>query len=277
MKNFIVIISIIFFLFSCSKKKVQTITKIEGEDLEQQMIIAYEIALDALEKGDVLFATKKFNEVELLFPQSEWAPKASLMSAYAYWCQSYYKNSVEELKRFLEIYPKHPNLDYAYYLLAMNYYDSILDEKKDLRPLKESKYYFEFIIKEYPETDYALDARYKLELIQETLAAKEIYIARHYIKKKKWIAALNRLKTIISDYNTTIFVDEALHRLVEVNYIIGLEEEAEKYAKILGYNYQSSDWYEKSYKIFNQDYEKFKKEKKKIERKDILDKIKSFL
>ena len=274
MKKFFLLIFFVL-LVSCSQKSEEIVTKIESEDLDEQMIDAYKEGLKALEKGDVLFATKKFNEAELLYPQSDWAPKSSLMAAYAYWTQNYFSNSVNELKRFIKLYPKHKNLDYAYYLLAMNYYDSIIDEKKDLRPLLRAKEYFNFVIKNYPETDYALDAKYKLELIDEMLAAKEMYVARHYIKKEKWIAAINRLKLIISKYDTSVYVEEALHRLVEVYYIIGLENEAKKYAQTLGYNYQSSEWYKKTYKIFNKEYKVLKKRKKK-EKGNLLDRIKSF-
>ena len=275
MKNLFLIISFLL-LFSCSQKSEEIVTKVEGDSLESQMIEAYNAGVIAMEQGDVLYATKKFNEAELLFPQSEWAPKAALMASYAYWKQAYYKNSVEELKRFIKLYPKNENLDYAYYLLAMNYYDSIVDEKKDLRPLTEAKRYFNFIIREYPETDYALDGRYKLKLIDDMLAAKEIYIARHYINKEKWIAAINRLKIIVSDYDTTIYIEEALHRLVEVYYIIGLEEESKKYAKTLGYNYQSSDWYKESFRVFNKDYKVKNIDKRDEPKEKLLDKIKSF-
>ena len=133
------------------------------------------------------------------------------------------------------------------------------------------------MIKEYPTTDYALDAKYKLELIQDILAAKEIYIARHYIKKQKWIAAINRLNVVVNEYDTTIYIEEALHRLVEIYFIIGLEDEAKKYAQTLGYNYQSSEWYNKSYKIFNKDYKSFKKNQNVKKKEKLLDKIKSFI
>ena len=274
MKN---ILFIIFFTFliSCAEKTKEVVSEIQSKDLDDQMIDAYTEGVEALEKGDVLYATKKFNEAELLYPQSDWAPRASLMAAYAYWTQNYFSNSISELNRFIKLYPKSQNLDYAYYLLAMNYYDSIVDEKKDLRPLVRAKEYFTLVIQKYPETDYALDGKYKLELIDEILAAKEMYIARHYIKKEKWIAAINRLKFVISNYGTSIYVEEALHRLVEINYIIGLENEAKNYAQILGYNYQSSEWYKKSYKIFNQDYKVSKKTNKKKNKK-LIDRIRSF-
>ena len=274
MKN--ILLTIFFtFLISCAEKTKEVVSEIQSIDLDDQMIDAYTEGVEALEKGDVLYATKKFNEAELLYPQSDWAPRASLMAAYAYWTQNYFSNSIDELNRFIKLYPKNQNLDYAYYLLAMNYYDSIVDEKKDLRPLLRAKEYFNFVIQKYPETDNAHDGKYKLELIDEILAAKEMYIARHYIKKEKWIAAINRLKFVISKYGTSIYVEEALHRLVEVYYILGLEKEAKKYAQILGYNYQSSEWYKKSYKIFNQDYKVFKKTNKKKNKK-LIDRIRSF-
>ena len=275
MKYLILFISI-FFIISCSVKKEKSSIQIDGKNLEEQMIESYKAGVYALENGDVLFAAKKFNEAELLYPQSEWAPRSSLMASYGYWSQGYYAQSITELRRFLNIYPKNKHLDYAYYLLAMNYYDSIVDEKKDLRPLKEAQKYFNLLIDQYPKTDYALDGRYKLELIQDLLAAKEIYVARHYIKKEKWIPAINRLKLIITEYDTTIYVEEALHRLVEIYYIIGLENEAKKYASTLGYNYQSSKWYKQSYKVFNKNYELVKKQKKEEKKEKLLDKIKSF-
>ena len=275
-KKLIIIFSF-FILVSCVNNNEKEINNvITNDDLESDMIEAYNEGLKALNLGDAVFASKKFNEAELLFPQSEWAPKALLMSSYAYWSQRYYSNSISELKRFIEVYPTHKNLDYAYYLLAINYYDSIADEKKDLKSLLESKKYFEIVLEKFSDTDYSLDAKYKLDLIQDYLAAKEIYIARHYIKKKKWIPAINRLKTIVNEYNTTIYIEEALHRLVEIHYSIGLENEAKKYAKTLGYNYETSRWYEESYRIFNKDYKTIENSKKEIKKRSLTDKIKSF-
>ena len=275
MKNLTFLILFTILIFSCSQKQTQ-VTKVEGSSLEQQMIEAYNAGVKALDEGDVLFATKKFNEAELIYPQSDWAPRSSLMAAYSYWSQGYYNNSINELKRFLKVYPKNKKIDYAYYLLAMNYYDSIVDEKKDLKPLEEAKKYFTLLVNEYPKTDYALDGKYKLELIQDMLAAKEMYIARHYIKKEKWIAAINRLKIVVNKYDTTIYVEEALHRLVEIYYKIGLEQEAEKYASVLGYNYQSGEWYKQTYKVFNKNYTTEKKKKKKEKKEKKLDKNKYF-
>tara|TARA_B110000259_G_scaffold115229_1_gene131240 strand:+ start:3860 stop:4699 length:840 start_codon:yes stop_codon:yes gene_type:complete len=272
----IIIIFSFFILNSCSNNNQKVPEDIiQNNNIEDQMIKAYNEGVKALKTGDATYASKKFNEAELLFPQSEWAPKASLMSAYAFWSQQYYSSSIDELKRFLKLYSNNQNLDYAYYLLGMCYYDSIQGEKKDLKHLLESKKYFETLIEKFPNTDYSLDARYKLKLISNILAAKELYIARHYIKKQKWIAAINRLKTIVNNYDTTVYIEEALHRLVEVHYIIGLENEASKYAIILGYNYKTSKWYEESYRIFNKDYEKIRNIKKKNKKEKLTEKIKS--
>ena len=264
----ILLLILILFIFSCSQNEKVSIIK--EKDVELQMIESFKEGYKELEDGDALFAAKKFNEAELLYPQSDWAPKAALMAAYSYYSQDYYFDAIYELQRFLKTYPKHKDISYAHFLLGICYYENIVDEKKDLEPLLNAKQKFEFIIENYPNTDFALDAEYKLNLIQDFLASKEMYIAYHYIKKKKWIPAINRYKTVLKDYETTIFVEEALHRLVELHYNLGLIEESQKYASILGYNYQSSIWYEKSYKVFNSDYKTklmIKKEKEGIFKK----------
>ena len=257
-----------FFLTNCAKKEKTSL--VVEEDLELQMIRAFREGYEEFKDGDALFAAKKFNEAELLFPQSSWAPKAALMAAYVYYAQDYYFDAEAELERFIRTYPKHPDLNYAHFLLAMCYYEKIVDEKKDVGPLLKAQEKFNFIIINYPNSDYALDAEYKLDLIQDYLASKEMYIASHYMKKKKWIASINRYKTVVEQYEKTIYVEEALHRLVELYFTIGLENESQKYASLLGYNYQSSKWYEKSYKIFNKKYKsklELKKEKKSMLKK----------
>ena len=255
---------------NCAKEKNE-ISKITELDQELEMIITYEAAMESLEKKDYYFASKKFLESELLFPQSKWAPKSALMSAYSNYLNNYYSEAVFDLERYMTIYPKDKNMVYAHYLLAMCYYENIEDEKKDLAPLTKAKKKFEFILKEYPESDFALDASFKIDLINDIMASKEMYIGRHYIKKEKWIAAINRFKIVIEDYQTTIYVEEAIHRLVEIYYRIGLIDESKKYANLLGYNYLSSDWYSKSYKIFDQ---KIETPKIKIEKNSLLKKFK---
>ncbi len=271
-KFYLIYFIIFFLLISCSKKIDQKST-IKEKNLETQMIEVYKQGIEEFEKGDVIFAGKKFSEAELLFPQSIWAPRAVLMSAYGYFSQGYYSYAINDLERFLIKYKNHPQTDYAYYLLALCHYDQIIDEKKDLKEILSAKKYFEIITNNYPNTDYAKDSKYKLDYITEVMASKEMYLARYYIEKEKWIPAIKRLQKVIHDYDTTIFVEEALHRLVELNYKIGLENEAEKYALLLGYNYKSSKWYEASYRIVNKDY-KIKKISNKKEKENILKKFK---
>ena len=279
LNNFFLFLLIIFFTVSCSKDQ-QRKSVIKEKNLELQVLEAYKEGMNSLESGDVLFAAKKFNEAEILFPQSIWAPKASLMAAYAYYSQDYYGDAIAELERFVNVYPFYKNVDYAHYLLGICYYEQIVDEKKDLKAIRDAKKKFILIIEKYPDTEYAIDSKFKIDLINDILASKEMYLGRYYFDKKKWIPAINRFRVVIDQYDTTIYAEEALHRLVEVHYTIGLVDEAEKYAQLLGYNYQSSSWYENSYSLFNKNYkikkrEKFKESKKKT--KKIIDKFRSLL
>ena len=243
-----------------NKKKIYN----KEKSLDLQIREAYKEGLKALEfEGDVLFAAKKFNEAEILFPQSDWAPKSALMAAYSYYKQDYYGDAIAELDRFLRVYPNHKNLSYAYYLLGISYYEQIVDEKKDLQSIIKSKNIFQTLIKKFPNTEYAIDAEFKIDLINDILASKEVYLGRYYVDRKKWIAAINRFKNVVDEYDETIYAEESLHRLVEIYYLLGLKEESKKYAVLLGYNYQSSQWYEKSYAIFDKNYKKKKKKKKK--------------
>jgi outer membrane protein assembly factor BamD len=262
---------IILLCLSCSKKEIEK-SKINEVNLESQMIEAYEGGLKELKAGDVIYAAKKFNEAEILFPQSEYAPKSALMAAYSYYSQNYYGDAIAELIRFLRVYPKHKDIAYAEYLLGLCYYEQIIDEKKDLQSIVNAKKTFRNLISKYPESEFATDATFKIDLINEVLAGKEMFIGRYYFDKKKWIPAINRFRIVVDNYETTIYVEEAIHRLVEIYYILGVETEAKKYANLLGYNYQSSQWYEKSFIVFNKNY-KIKNIKK--EDNPILEKFKS--
>ena len=248
-------IYILFFIlvFACSKKE-EKVTIITEKNLETQMMEVYNQGMEEFEKGDAIYASKKFSEAELLYPQSVWAPRAALMSAYSHFSQGYYNYAINDLERFLIKYKNHPQTVYAFYLMALCHYNQIIDEKKDFNEILLSKKYFEIIINDFPNTDYALDSKYKLELINEIIASKEMYLARYYMQREKWIPAINRLKKIVNDHSTTIFIEEALYRLVELHYKLGLVDEAQKYAILLGYNYRSSQWYEAGYKILNKDY-----------------------
>jgi len=274
--KFIYLVLVIFLSVSCSNKEIKK-SVIKEKSLDLQVLDAYKVGMESLKNGDVLFAAKKFNEAEMLYPQSEWAPKSSLMAAYSFYSQDYYEDAILELQRFIKVYPKNQNLDYAYYLLANCFYETIVDEKKDLESIINARKNFIILTNNFPNTEYALDSAFKLDLIEDVLASKEIYIGRYYLDKKKWIPAINRFKTVVDDYETTIYVEEALHRLVEVYYILGLKKEADKYAKLLGYNYQSSQWYEKTYSVFNSNYKKNKKNNKSKKDRSFLKKIKSLL
>ncbi len=276
MKKILYYFFILFLISGCAKETVE-IDKIKDTDINQQMIEAYNEGLKALDEGDGIYAAKKFSEAEILFPQSIWAPRSSLMTAYSYYSYGKYQDTIAEIERYLNTYPLHERKNYAYYLLALAYYEQIVDEKKDINPILQAKVNFEIVLKDYPNSEFAVDAEFKLDLIQEILASKEMYIGRYYIEKEKWIPAINRFKIVLNQYDTTIFVEEALHRLVEIHYKIGMIEESKKYANLLGYNYQSSQWYKKSYRVFNKDYKQVLKKDDKKKQNSFLKKFKSLL
>jgi len=261
--RFLLILTLFFSSLACSKK----------EDLKYEIskrtdpYKIYSEGLKAFEKKDYFFASKKFDEAELNFSRPEFAAKASIMSSYSLYGINFFKEAEENLKRFLTVYPADKNIIYANYLLAIIYYEQIQDEKKDLKPLLKAEEQINFFINKYPKSEYAIDLKFKKDLIQNQLAAKELFIAKYYISVQKWVPAINRLKNILNKYDKTVFIEETLHRLVEIHYYLGLEEEAKKYASLLGYNYNSSEWYEQSYKILNKDYKFIKKKKLSKENK----------
>ena len=265
MKKIKYLLIFLILINSCAKEEKE-ISSIKETRQELEIATSYEEAYKSLNDGDPYFAAKKFLEAELLFPQSEWAPRSALLAAYSYYLQNYYAEALSNLNRFLKTYPKDKNLAYVHYLIAMCYYETIEDEKRDSAPLLKAKNKFSYIVENYPNTDFYIDAKFKIGLIDDIAASKEIYLGRHYIKKEKWVAAINRFKFVVENYGETIFIEEALHRLVEINYKLGLTGEAQKYATLLGYNYVSGEWYKKSYKVFNQNYglKKIKKEKKGV-------------
>jgi len=277
MNLFCKLILILILLSSCAKDVVQE-SLLKETDQEQEMITAYKVGFENLKKADYFYAANSFLEAELLYPQSEWASKSALMASYSYYLQDNYFEARSNLERFIKTYPQNKKIVYAHFLLAMCYYETIEDEKKDLAPLLIAKEKFNFIVSNYPNTDFAIDSRFKINLINDILASKEMYIGRHYLKRGKWIPAINRFKNVIRDYETTIYAEEAIHRLVEVNYRLGLIEESKRYANLLGYNYDTSDWYKASYKVFNKDYNYNTKKNKKLKQKDkkkILSKFKA--
>ncbi len=257
----IIIIIIILCTVGCAKNnKIEVI-----EENKPDAFKIYNDAYAGFERGDYFYASKKFSEAELSFRNVELAAKSAIMSCYSLYGINFYEEALEGLERYLKKYRADKNVLYAHYLIAIIHFEQISDEKKDLKPLLDAQKKIEFFLKSFPNSDYASDLKFKKDLIQNQLAAKELYVAKYYISTQKWVPAMNRLKIIVKDYEKTIFIEEALHRLVEINYHIGLEQEAKKYAKILGYNYNSSEWFEQSYKILNKDY---KIEKKIVDNDD---------
>jgi len=259
-RKIIIILIITASLQACSKnKKVQY----EFENKKVDPYQLYEEGFDAFEKGDYFFANKKFSEAELNFEIVEYAAKSAIMSSYSLYGINFYDEALENLERYIQKYPADKNVIYAHYLNAIIYYEQISDEKKDLKPLLQASEKIDFFLKKYPDTDYSLDLKFKKDLIQNQLAAKELYVAKYYISTQKWVPAINRLKIILEKYQNTIFIEEALHRLVEIYHYLGIDSEAKKYAKILGYNYNSSRWFEQSYKVLNKDYKIKKRDENK--------------
>ena len=260
----IILSFLILLLFSCTKPEVKDL---EPPSTKQEAMDIYKDALSSMEEGQYLIASEKFDQSESLLPQTEWAAKSALMSSYCLYTISFYDEAILNLKRFKKLYPADLNIDYASYLIAVIYYEQILDEKKDVEKLIFTKDAIEDFLKKYPNTDYAMDLKFKLDLVINQMAAKEISIARFYIQNEKWIPAINRLKIVVEKYDKTIFVEEALFRLVEIYYRIGLIDEAKAAASLLGYNYNSSEWYEKSYSVLNKNYVPVKIQDNKEEKK----------
>ena len=264
----ILILILIFLLFSCSNKDkplYEPTSKVEGYSI-------YKEGMDAFEKNDFFFASKKFDQAELNFSSVELSAKSALMSSFSLYAINFYDEAIDNLERFITKYPADKNIMYANYLICIIYFEQISDEKKDLEPLIKAKKKISFFIKNFPDTEYAFDLKFKQDLIENQLAANEMYVANYYIETQKWASAIKRLKVILNKYEKTIFIEEALFRLVEIYYYLGIEEEAVKYASALGYNYNSSKWFEMSYKLLNKDYQIIKKEPKGKDKK-FLDKI----
>ena len=252
LKKELIIIFFLILLSACSKNQEEIIY----QPLEQtNPYELYKEGLAAFEKNDFFFSNKKFSEAELNFEEAEFAAKSAIMSIFSLYGLNFYEEANENLDRYFKTYPGDKNIVYAHFLQAVIYFEQISDEKKDLKPLLQANEKIDFFLKNYPNTEYAIDLKFKKDLIQNQIAAKELFVAKYYISIKKWVPAIQRLKIIVNKYDKTIFIEEALHRLVEIHYHLGLENEAKKYANILGYNYNSSEWFEQSYKILNKNYE----------------------
>ena len=248
MKNFSVTIILIlasFFLINCSSKNENLIKPKKTIPLE----LLYKEAYKNFEQGKYQDAVELFQEVEKNYGYTEWAAKALLLKSFIYYDSSRYVEALENLKNFKKLYSGNSELAYVEYLIAICLFEQINISARDQTNTRLSFQQFNKVIKNYPNTPYAEDLKLKLDLINDQLAGKEMYVARYYQKREKWLAALKRLTNILEKYQTTIYIEEALHRMVEIHYKIGNIEAAKKYASILGYNFNDSDWFKKSYTI----------------------------
>ncbi len=209
----------------------------------------YTAAKARLDRGDLTVAAALFDEVERQHPYSPWARRAQLMSAFAYYARGEYNQSVQSATRFLSIHPGNRDAPYAYYLIAMCFYEQIRDVERDQAITLQARRALQEVIRRYPSSEYAADARLKLDLVNDHLAGKEMEIGRHYERTGLWLAAQLRFKKVVEDYETTSHAAEALFRLTETSLALGIPEEARRYAAVLGANYPGSDWYEKAYEL----------------------------
>ena len=229
-------------LAACSGDDANQIVEKPVEEL-------YNTAQDLMDDGDYRGAAKAFEEVDRQHPYSQWATRAQMMTAFAYYEGSQYDEAVTAAQRFIELHPGHKDVPYAYYIVGICYYEQISDVGRDQEFTRKSMDAFNELIRRFPESDYARDARLKIDLANDHLAGKEMEIGRYYQRRKQWLAAINRFRSVIEKYQTTTHVPEALHRLVESYLALGVPEEAQSAAAVLGYNYPGSEWYQRSYAL----------------------------
>ena len=240
--TFLFVVLIIFT--ACSDTKLMT-PETEGEKLQ----ILYNDAMDLVKKRDFVDAALLFEEIERQYPYSKWSNQAQLMSGFCYYKSNMHNDSLDSLERFIALYPGSKKISYAYYLRALNYFEQISDVERDQTLTSKSKLAFEEVVNKYPESEFARDALDKIDIINDRLAAKEIEIARYYQFNHQWISAINRYNKILDEFNTSIYTEETLFRLVEIYFSLGLHEEARRYAATLQFNFPNSDWYLKSYEL----------------------------
>ena len=223
----------------------------EIEYVERPVEYLYNVSLDTLQQGNYRLAALRFNEVERQHPYSVWATKAQLMSGYASYQANDYDNAINTFQRFIDLNPGHPDIAYAYYMIAISYYEQISDVERDQRMTREALVALEELVRRFPESDYARDGRLKIDLARDHLAGKNMEIGRWYERRGDYLAAINRFQTVVRDYQTTTHTPEALHRLVECYLAIGLYPEAQSVGAVLGHNFPGSEWYSYSYALLN--------------------------
>lgn len=217
--------------------------------VEQPVDELYNKAQDLLVDGSAGQAAEAFEEVERQHPYSQWATRAQIMAAYAYYEANMYDEAIAAAERFIDLHPGNEDAPYAHYLIGVSYYEQISDVRRDQEMTELALKSFNELVRRYPDTDYARDARLKIDLAHDHLAGKEMEIGRYYEGRQEYVAAINRFRTVIERYQTTTHVPEALHRLVESNLALGLRDEARDAAAVLGYNFPGSEWYERSYAL----------------------------
>lgn len=220
--------------------------------IERPAEVIYNGGVDRMDKGEWDRAKLYFQEVERQHPFSKWARRSMLMSAYANYRSADYEEAVATAQRFISLHPGNESTPYAYYLIAMSFYDQIYDVGRDQATTVSAEAALQQVVRRYPDSDYARDARLKLELTHDHLAGKEMSIGRYYLKENQHLAAIGRFKTVVKDYETTSHVEEAMHRLVESYVSIGVIEEAKLVGSVLGHNYPSSEWYKDSYDLLSE-------------------------
>lgn len=223
--------------------------KVDTAYVARDVDTLYTAAKNRLDSGSYREAAALFDEVERQHPYSPWARRAQIMSSFSYYAARDYTKSIQSAQRFLAVHPGNKDAAYAYYLIGMSYYEQISDVSRDQKITAQAKTALTDVVRRYPESRYAADARIKLDLVEDHLAGKEMNIGRSYQNSGKWLAATLRFRNVIDDYQTTTYVPEALFRLVESYLAIGLPEEAQKAAAVLGANYQGTEWYTRAYNL----------------------------
>lgn len=246
-------IAAVLLLTACAggKKAGEEAAKTDGKPVETM----YQDAARALDEGRNMEAAKLFDEVEREHPYSNWATRAQLMAAYAHYKALRYDDATLALDRFIQLHPGDPEVDYAYYLRALCYYEQISDVRRDQKMTELALDNLKQVVHRFPDSKYARDAQLKIDLTQDHLAGKEMEIGRYYLERGYFQAAIKRFQTVVDKYQTTTHVPEALHRLVEAYLSLGVRPEAEKAAAVLGHNFPGSDWYEDSYRLLDKDYD----------------------
>ncbi|MFD2232705.1 outer membrane protein assembly factor BamD [Phaeospirillum tilakii] len=234
-------LGLLFAVAACAEKKEEYVEK-PVEEL-------YNNAMDLMDKDEYQRAAKQFDEVDRQHPYSAWATKAQLMAAYALYARNKYDDALPALDRFIQLHPGNKDAGYAYYLKALCYYEQITDVGRDQKMTEQALKSLQEVVDRFPSSVYARDSRLKIDLARDHMAGKEMAIGRYYLDTKQYLAALNRFKLVTEQYQTTSHVPEALHRMVEIYTILGLDAEAQRSAAVLGHNFPGSDWYQDSYAI----------------------------